>query len=83
MCEAATFTSRYDTPGAKTLYLAGSAAAAFVEVLAPFRQKVSSIKSVSEDAKALGLNPQGYLDLIQEEWQEMGHLAAESLPASW
>ncbi|WP_180814791.1 hypothetical protein [Kocuria flava] len=74
---------RFDIVG-QTLYLADSVDAAFRESLAPFRQKlIDTGTSFDKAARALGVSTEEFAVELRKEWDQLGHMAPGSVPASW
>lgn len=74
--------SRYDVAG-QTLYLADTAECAYAEVLAYSKRRLGQQDPLTEDAAAVGLPVDEFLELVGAEWAERQHMGVGHLPSSW
>jgi RES domain-containing protein len=74
---------RFDTHGGRTIYCASSRECAFAEVLAYHRRKLGESDSLAKDAAFLGLSPVELAALVDDEWQDRGHMRPGHLAKGW
>lgn len=75
--------ARFDTPGGRTIYAGQSRKVSLAEVLAYFQPAAGTTSGLEKDAAFLGLSRDAFAQMVQQEWNQLGHMPPGHIARSW